>query len=95
MNDISEETNALARATGRIAGAHADILAVLIGILIRHGVVSDQTIREELFDELRSTMVSTAQSVDVSGDPTDVALRSKLTLQFLDQIEGVLFPESP
>jgi hypothetical protein len=95
MAEISEESAALAKSTSYHTSASASVLTALIDALIRHGVLSPQTVETEVLDGLQKTFQSIDQSPvkvgTASEDDLQEALKARATLRLVAEIRSNLF----
>lgn len=99
MTELSEREAAMARTAGRYAGANARILAALIGVLIRNGVISPETIEKELLDGIQNAfeplVLPRDQEIDGATDKdVDESLSARAMLDQIHEIRAILFPDA-
>lgn len=99
MTELSEREGALARAAGRYTGANARILAALIGVLIKNGVISPEIIEKELLDGIQNAfeplVLPRDQELDGAADQdVDESLSARAMLAQIHEIRAILFPDA-
>jgi hypothetical protein len=86
MTEVSEEAEAIAGAIGEHITAQTCLMTALIDVLMRHGVLSSETIRRELFEELRTIALQPADIINHTSSELDNTL-----INLVDRIEHILF----
>jgi hypothetical protein len=99
MTELSEREAAMADTVARYARANARILASLISVLIRNGIISPETIEKDLLDGIQNAFeplaLSRDQEIDGATDQgVEDALAARAMLAQIREIRTVLFPDA-
>jgi predicted DNA-binding transcriptional regulator len=99
MTDLAETEDAMARTVGRYASVNARILAALLSVLIRNGVISPETIEKEFLDYIQNAfeplVLEPDQEIDGATDhDVDQSLSARAMLAQIHEIRAILFPDA-
>lgn len=78
-----------ARSSGRYAAAQINVLTAILGVLMRHQILTAEQVESEILNETRNIFLPHAESE--SEDPSQEALEARATLALIAQLRGLLF----